>query len=96
MAKNRFNLSYTDLSKAQLKGLTNGSGKLCMAMKIGKEQNKVDMCSKNGIDDIYVYDNGYNDFEVQASPRINIDYAKEYVLMPWRFFIKGNKYVSKS
>ncbi|MGB7604722.1 MAG: DNA-3-methyladenine glycosylase [Lutisporaceae bacterium] len=95
MAQNRFNMDYRDLSNTQIKGLTNGPGKLCIAMKIGKEQNKIDICHKNGVDDIYVYDDGYSDFEVDASPRINIDYAEEYVLMPWRFFIKGNKYVSK-
>lgn len=95
MAQNRYNMPYTSLSNTQIKGLTNGPGKLCMAMKIGKSQNKIDMCHNNGIDAIYVYDDGYRDFEVEASARINIDYAEEYIHMPWRFFIKGNKYVSK-
>lgn len=95
MAQNRYKMPYTSLSNTQIKGLTNGPGKLCMAMKIGKGQNKIDMCHNNGIDDIYVYDDGYKDFEVEASARINIDYAEEYINMPWRFFIKGNKYVSK-
>lgn len=95
MAQNRYSKSYKDLSNTQNKGLTNGPGKLCKAMNIGKEQNKIDMCHKNGVDDIYVYDDGYKDFQIEASERINIDYAEEYIHMPWRFFIKGNKYVSK-
>jgi len=95
MSKMRFNKAYSDLSSRQIKDLTNGPGKLCIAMGITKEQNKIDMCVRNGLDDIYVYDDGYNDFEMAASPRINIDYAEEYVDKPWRFFIKDNKFVSK-
>lgn len=95
MAQNRYNKSYGELSSTQIRGLTNGPGKLCMAMAIGKAQNKLDMCSRNGIDDLFVYDDGYKDFETEASERINIDYAEEYIHMPWRFFIKNNRYVSK-
>lgn len=95
MANKRFGKSYADLSSKQIKDLTNGPGKLCIAMNFGKEQNKIDMCTRNGKDDIYVYDDGYRNFEIEASPRINIDYAEEYVNKPWRFTIKGNKYVSK-
>jgi DNA-3-methyladenine glycosylase len=95
MANMRFNKPYSELSSKQIKDLTNGPGKLCIAMSLGKNQNKIDMCVRNGIDDIYVYDDVYKDFERESSPRINIGYAEEYVDMPWRFTIKGNKYVSK-
>lgn len=95
MALQRFNKAYADLTNKQIKDLTNGPGKLCIAMDLGKKQNKIDLCSRNGMDDIYVYDDGYMDFEMEASPRINIDYAEEYVDKPWRFTIKGNKYVSR-
>ena len=30
-----------------------------------------------------------------ATPRIGIDYAEEHVFLPWRFYIKDNKWVSK-
>ncbi|MDF2520657.1 MAG: DNA-3-methyladenine glycosylase [Clostridia bacterium] len=96
MAQRRFSKSYRDISSRQIKDLTNGPGKLCIAMALGKEQNKIDMCVKNGMDDIYVWDDGYKDFDIEASARINIDYAEEYVHKPWRFTIKGNKYVSKA
>lgn len=95
MTLNRYGMDYGDLSKTQVKGLTNGPGKLCMAMGIGKAQNMLDMCARNGLDDIYVYEDGYEDFELVTSERVNIDYAEEYVHMPWRFYVKGNRYVSK-
>lgn len=95
MSQNRYNKSYQELSKSQIKGLTNGPGKLCMAMAIGKAQNKIDMCQRNGLDDIYVYDDDYGDFEMVATERVNIDYAEEYIHKPWRFYIKGNPYVSR-
>lgn len=95
MANMRFNKAYGELSSMQIRNLTNGPGKLCIAMGLGREQNKIDMCVRNGIDDIFVYDDGYKDFEIEASPRINIDYAEEYADMPWRFTIKRNKYVSR-
>lgn len=95
MAQSRFNKTYADLSNKQSKDLTNGPGKLCIAMGLGKEQNKLDLCNFNGKDDIYVFDDGYRDFEIECSPRINIDYAEEYVDKLWRFTIKGNRYVSK-
>lgn len=95
MALRRFGKLHSELAGRQQKELTNGPGKLCIAMGMNKEQNKIDMCTRNGIDDIYVYDDGYHGFEVATSPRINIDYAEEYIDKPWRFFIKGNKYVSK-
>jgi DNA-3-methyladenine glycosylase len=95
MALRRFNKAYADLNNNQIKNLTNGPGKLCIAMDLTREQNKIDICVRNAIDDIYVYDDGYKDFEIESSPRINIDYAEEYVSKPWRFTIKGNKYVSR-
>lgn len=95
MALRRFNKAYPELTSKEIKLLTNGPGKLCIAMDLGKIQNKIDLCVRNGIDDIYVYDDGYKDFKMEASPRINIDYAEEYVDKPWRFTIKGNKFVSR-
>jgi DNA-3-methyladenine glycosylase len=95
MAYRRFDKAYSELSSKQIKDLTNGPGKLCIAMGLGKEQNKIDMCVRNKIDDIYVYDDSCKDFEIESSPRINIDYAEEYVDKPWRYTMKGNKYISK-
>jgi hypothetical protein len=31
-----------------------------------------------------------------SGPRVGIDYAEEFVDEPWRFWVKGNEFVSKS
>jgi DNA-3-methyladenine glycosylase len=95
MAHRRFGVSYGELNKSKVKGLCNGPGKLCMAMGLGKEQNKVDLCDIHGMDDIFVYEDGYRDFHMGVSSRINIGYAEEYVDKPWRFFVTGNPFVSR-
>ncbi len=72
--------------------LTNGPGKLCQALKIDKSLNEYDMISG---EKLYIID-----FEEQikqkiaCGPRINIDYAEEYIDVPWRFYIEGHPYVS--
>ncbi|KUO72499.1 MAG: 3-methyladenine DNA glycosylase [Clostridia bacterium BRH_c25] len=71
--------------------LCNGPGKLCMAMGIGKAENGLDLCSSK----LYLCDIKNEPFNIKTSPRINIDYAGEYALKPWRFYIEGNRYVSK-
>ncbi len=100
ISQNRYNKSYEDLSKYQIKNITNGPGKLCMALKIDKELN-----SKYILDDeLYISDYYYdennekvyceNNFDIEESKRINIDYAEEARDFLYRFFIKDNKYVS--
>jgi DNA-3-methyladenine glycosylase len=34
-------------------------------------------------------------FEMETDVRIGVDYAEEDALLPWRFYIKGNPYVSR-
>uniref|UniRef100_UPI0025CD9E8E DNA-3-methyladenine glycosylase n=1 Tax=Pedobacter sp. UBA5917 TaxID=1947061 RepID=UPI0025CD9E8E len=48
-------------------------------------------------DEIWIEDHRirYNDEDIAATPRVGIAYAQEHALLPWRFFVKGNKYVSK-
>jgi DNA-3-methyladenine glycosylase len=40
-------------------------------------------------------DAGISGFEVDTSRRVNIDYAEEWIDKQWRFFIRGNSFVSK-
>lgn len=77
------------INKQKIKNLSNGPGKLCMALDLDKRCNMMDLCS----DEIYVLDNNES-FEVVTSKRINIDYAEEAKDYPWRFYIKDNIYVS--
>ncbi|EES90671.1 DNA-3-methyladenine glycosylase [Clostridium botulinum] len=87
---NRFKKKFNELTKYQQKNITNGPGKLCMAMNITKEFNGEDL----SLDRIYILDNK-EEFQVISSKRIGIDYAEEAKDYLLRFYIKDNKYVSK-
>ena len=71
--------------------LTNGPGKLCTALKIDKSLNGYDITRKG---ELYITE-GEEIEEIITAKRINIDYAEEYRDKHWRFYIKGNKFVSK-
>jgi DNA-3-methyladenine glycosylase len=68
--------------------LTNGPGKLCMAFGLTTDHSGLDMCG----DRIYVTDDSHKVEQVVSSPRIGI---KDGLDKDWRFFIDGNKFVSK-
>lgn len=73
------------------KALLSGPGKLCQAMRIGKEDYGTDLCGSQ----LYLEEpETKTDFEIEASKRINIDYAGEARDYLWRFTIKGNPYIS--
>jgi DNA-3-methyladenine glycosylase len=74
-------------------GLTAGPGALAKAMGIDRTLNG----EKLQDEQIWIED---CDFEVApeniiAAPRIGVAYAQEHALLPWRYYIKGNQYVSK-
>ncbi len=71
--------------------LTNGPGKLCTALKIDKSLNGYDITKKG---ELYIVE-GESAGDIKSTTRINIDYAEEYKDKHWRFYIKGNKFVSK-
>jgi len=81
------------IKSSRTKDLTNGPGKLSQALKINKS---LDGCSLVKNPSLYIIDGGAENFEIDSSPRVNIDYAEEYKDKKWRFFIKNNKYISKS
>ena len=91
LSQARYDTSYAALSSRQKTGLCNGPGKLCIAMKIGKSENGLDLCGSL----LYIREAQNEPFSIKSSPRINIDYAGEYKDKPWRFYIEGNSYVSK-
>jgi len=84
----RYGLSCQELTKSQIKNFSNGPGKLCKAMAITKDLNKVDLCGR----DFFITDKikGVENptFEIAAAARIGIDYAGEARDFPWRFFVK--------
>jgi len=74
--------------------LTNGPGKLTQGLAIDMDFNQKDLVSG---DDLYIRESSkaIKGNEIVQSPRVNIDYAKEYKDKPWRYFIAENSYVSK-
>ncbi|MGG7162325.1 DNA-3-methyladenine glycosylase [Clostridium ihumii] len=89
----RFHKKYNELTKLQIKSLTDGPSKLCMAMNITKINNYEDMTKS---EDLYIESININEnFEIVESKRIGIDYAEEARDFLWRYYIKDNKYVSK-
>ena len=72
--------------------LTSGPGTLCIAMGIGRRFNGEDL---NG-DRIWIEEHrSFPESEIAAGPRIGIDYAEEFAEMPWRYWVDGNRFVSK-
>ncbi|MDP4091560.1 MAG: DNA-3-methyladenine glycosylase [Bacillota bacterium] len=93
MALNRYKKTYDELSKNERKNLTNGPAKLCRAFNITVEQNGLDICGE----EFYIFEDELEReiFDIVHTTRINIDYSEEARFYPWRFYIKGNPYVSK-
>lgn len=73
--------------------LTYGPGSAAKALGITRKINAVSLQS----DLIWLEDRGLNfkDEEVAAVPRVGVAYAGEDALLPYRFYVKGNPYVSK-
>lgn len=69
-----------------------GPGKLTKAMNIDKSLNGIDLVNN---DSLYILDQGFEIEDIVKSTRIGIDYAEEDALLPWRFYISGNNFVSK-
>jgi DNA-3-methyladenine glycosylase len=72
--------------------LTRGPGNLSKALGIYTMHS----CTSLLDESLFIADDGfrYTKKEIVASPRIGVDYAGEDALLPYRFFIKGNPYVS--
>ncbi|TWR31272.1 DNA-3-methyladenine glycosylase [Mucilaginibacter pallidiroseus] len=73
--------------------ITKGPGSVTKALGISRKINAI---SLEG-DTIWIEDRGchYPDEQVAAGPRIGVAYAKEDALLPYRFYVRNNIYVSK-
>ncbi len=72
--------------------LTAGPGNVSKALGIYTLHTGIDLKSEH----FFIADDGYklSKNNIIATPRIGVDYAAEDALLPYRFFIKGNAYVS--
>ena len=72
--------------------LTKGPGNLCRAMGIAKTHAGIFLNS----DKIFIADDGFvvTNNAIAVSKRIGIDSAGIDALLPYRFYIRGNKFVS--
>ncbi len=74
--------------------IANGPGKLCRYLKLNKSFYGEDLVKSKRI---WLEDRGSSiqkNSIVQAE-RIGIDYAQEWAKKPWRFYLKGNIFVSR-
>ena len=72
--------------------LTRGPGNFSKALGIDTIHSGMSLLDKN----MFIADDGfrYKKNEIIASPRIGVDYAGEHALLPYRFYVKGNPFVS--
>lgn len=72
--------------------LTRGPGNVSKALGINTLHTGTNLLGEEIylLDDVKLYFEG----EIAASPRIGVDYAGEDALLPYRFYVKGNPYVS--
>jgi DNA-3-methyladenine glycosylase len=84
-------LERTDASSSAR--ITSGPGKLTKAMGIDRNLNGEKLLGGK----IWIEDQGVKlrPSDIIRNVRIGIDYAGEDALLPWRFTIRGNKWVSK-
>ncbi len=81
------------VGKAKLDNtLTKGPGNLSKALGLFTLHSGYSLRSK----ELFIAADGFvfSKKEIAASPRIGVDYAGEDALLPYRFYIKGNPFVS--
>jgi DNA-3-methyladenine glycosylase len=73
--------------------ITAGPGSVAKALGISRKINAFSLQS----DDIWLEDRGlvFPDKSIAAVPRVGVDYAGEDATLPYRFYVKGNPYISK-
>jgi DNA-3-methyladenine glycosylase len=68
--------------------ITNGPGKLCVALALDGTAYGLDLCRSS----LFLADGSRG--PIHRSARINVDYAGPWAKKPWRFYERNNRYVS--
>lgn len=72
--------------------LTNGPGKLCLALGIDRKLDAAHLLGRK----VWIEEGErIPRSQLASGPRIGIDYAEEWIDKPWRFWIKDNPFVSR-
>lgn len=73
--------------------ISSGPGSASRALGIDLSFNGKDLTGN----EIWIEDHGlrFDADQIAATPRVGVAYAGEHAFLPWRFFVIGNKYVSK-
>lgn len=73
--------------------ISSGPGSAAKALGIDRSFNTKDLTGE----EIWIEDHNirYTPDEITVGPGIGVAYAQEDAFLPWRFFVKGNAYVSK-
>jgi DNA-3-methyladenine glycosylase len=72
--------------------LTNGPGKLCIALGIDRKLDGADLLgNKVWLEEARKIPRS----QIASGPRVGIDYAEEWKDKPWRFWIRDNSFVSR-
>ncbi len=71
-----------------------GPGRLCRELNITKKIHGQDLI---GNSDLWFGEDGIkvNLADIETSKRVGVEYARESALLPWRFYLRGSKFVSK-
>jgi len=70
--------------------LSNGPGKLCQALGIGRESYGVDLCGAT----LFLAEGP--SVRCASAKRVGIDYAGDWAEKPWRFYDPKSRYVSRT
>jgi len=76
------------------RNFTTGPGKLTQALRITRTLNAEDVTTSSRL---FVIDDGcrVEADQIATSPRIGVDYAGEDALLPWRYFVRDSRFVSR-
>ena len=81
------------INARSIQRITSGPGKLTKALGINRKHNGIDLVNSQ----IWIEDSGksISGDQIDASARIGIDYAGDDALLPWRFTIRNNPWISR-
>ncbi|MBC7249445.1 MAG: DNA-3-methyladenine glycosylase [Anaerolineae bacterium] len=73
--------------------LTNGPAKLCQALDIDRTFNGIDLCARGPL--FIEAGTPVNETNVGTGPRVGVRGDERALTAPWRFFVRGNPFVSR-